>query len=216
MATEVSTAMDLTIKISDVAIVIATLVGPILAVQAQKWLERGREIKQRRAWIFRTLMATRATNLSQAHVEALNAIPIEFYGKSTKLKEIINAWKAYLAHLGQGSTATEVWSAKREDLLVDLLHLMAEYLGYDFNRVEISKEVYSPQGHAQIESDQEIIRKGLAGILSGKVPFPMEVTKFPIDPAALQEQKLLRELLLNWLKGQQSVKIELNQEAKKA
>ena len=58
---------DWNFKITDIAIVFATLFGPILAVQAQKWLERNREIKQRRAWIFRTLMATRATTLSPVH-----------------------------------------------------------------------------------------------------------------------------------------------------
>ena len=73
---------DWNIKITDIAIVFAT----ILAVQAQKYLEKGGEIKQRRAWLFRTLMATRATTLSPAHVEALNAVPIEFYGKDQKLK----------------------------------------------------------------------------------------------------------------------------------
>ena len=66
----------------------ATLLGPVLAVQAQKWLERGRAIKERRLTIFRTLMATRAAMLSPSHVEALNAVPVDFYGGSNKLKKI--------------------------------------------------------------------------------------------------------------------------------
>jgi hypothetical protein len=72
--------IDWTFRVGELAIVFATLLGPVLAVQAQKWIERAREKTQRKIAIFRTLMATRATFLSPAHVEALNAIPIEFYG----------------------------------------------------------------------------------------------------------------------------------------
>jgi hypothetical protein len=71
--------MDWTVKTGDLAIVIATLLGPILAVQAQKWIERSRERQQRRVAVFRVLMTTRAALLSPAHVEALNIVPVEFY-----------------------------------------------------------------------------------------------------------------------------------------
>ena len=87
--------LDWTLKITDIAIIIAAIVGPILAVQAQKWLERGRAIHDRRMWIFLVLMSTRAMRLSTNHVEALNAVPIEFYGTDERLRAIIEAWKAY-------------------------------------------------------------------------------------------------------------------------
>lgn len=201
---------DWTFKITDIAIIFATILGPILAVQAQKYLEKGREIKQRRAWLFRTLMATRATTLSPAHVEALNAVPIEFYGKDKNLKAIINKWKAYLDHLHK-DTAAPGWGDKRLELLVDLLHTMADFLGYEFNTVEIANEIYSPKGHAWIETDQEIIRRGLALLLSGKLALPMEVKSFPSDPAALKEQEELRRLLLRWLNGESTVAVDIKQ-----
>lgn len=203
---------DWNIKVTDIAIVFATILGPILAVQAQKYLEKGRDIKQRRAWLFRTLMATRATTLSPAHVEALNAVPIEFYGKDQKLKSIINKWKTYLDHLLK-DTAAPGWGEKRFELLVELLHEMAVFLGYEFNTVEIANEIYSPKGHAWIETDQEIIRKGLAQLLSGQIALPMEVKSFPSDPAALEEQEELRRLLLRWLNGDASVAVKLDQQA---
>lgn len=201
-------SFDWTIKISDIAIIFATILGPILAVQAQKYLEKGREIKQRRAWLFRTLMSTRATTLSPTHVEALNAVPIEFYGKDKKLKSIINKWKAYLDHLYK-DTESSGWEEKRKELLVDLLHTIAEFLGYEFNTVEIANEIYSPKGHAWIETDQEIIRKGLARLLSGQLALPMEVKSFPSDPAALKEQEELRRLLLRWLNGESTVAVDI-------
>ncbi len=93
--------MDITLKLADVAIVFATFAGPIAAVQAQKWVERRREQNNRRITIFRTLMATRAASLSPAHVEALNAIPIEFYGSRRAFKQVVDAWKSYLDYLSQ-------------------------------------------------------------------------------------------------------------------
>ncbi len=84
------------IRMADLAIVFATLLGPVLAVQAQKWLEKTRAINERRNFIFRVLMATRATRLSPNHVEALNAIPVEFYSRGAKLKQIVDDWHTYL------------------------------------------------------------------------------------------------------------------------
>ncbi|MBG1249207.1 hypothetical protein F4W02_18855 [Burkholderia pseudomallei] len=60
--------------------VAATVAGPILAVQAQKWVERARASAQRRDWIFGTLMATRQDRVSMEHVRALNMIDLAFYG----------------------------------------------------------------------------------------------------------------------------------------
>ena len=82
-------------------------------------------------------MATRAAFLSPAHVEALNAVPIEFYGNM----KIVNSWKEYLDYLSKQGVPPEVWGQRRIDLFVDLLGEMAVFLGYNFSRVEISREV---------------------------------------------------------------------------
>ena len=49
---------------SDAALIIATLGGPIFAVQAQTFLERRRAAAARRLDVFRALMATRGARLS--------------------------------------------------------------------------------------------------------------------------------------------------------
>src|SRR5690349_2982051 len=122
--------MDLTLKLSDLAVIFATLVGPILAVQAQKWLERRREIDDRRMAIFRTLMATRATRLAPSHVEALNAAPIDFYGNSKPLREIVQSWRLYMEHLNRKDMEPNVWAVRGDDLYADLLYKMASNLRY--------------------------------------------------------------------------------------
>lgn len=74
--------MDLTkVTSAEWAIVFATLVGPILAVQAQKFLEGRREYRAAKLWVFRSLMTTRMQRLSIDHVRALNMIDICFYGQ---------------------------------------------------------------------------------------------------------------------------------------
>jgi hypothetical protein len=63
-------------SLTDLLIVCATLIAPLLAIQAQKWLERFREDQERKLRVFKTLMATRATVVSAEHVQALNMIDL--------------------------------------------------------------------------------------------------------------------------------------------
>src|SRR5689334_2498204 len=87
--------------------VAAIVIGPILAVQAQRLLEALRDRKNRRSWVFHTLMATRAARVSHQHVQALNMIDIEFYGRrvlgtqfqTPREKGVTNAWRIYSDHL---------------------------------------------------------------------------------------------------------------------
>jgi hypothetical protein len=202
--------MEWKLQFSDIAIICATLLGPVLAIQVQKYLERLHNQQQRRVWIFKTLMNTRAAPVSQAHVEALNAVAIEFYGRERKLKQIVKVWKTYIDHLTPSSAMPiDRWAERKEELFLDLLAQMAEYLGYDFNKVEIKKEIYAPSAHARIESDQETIRQGLVKLFGGEFAVPIDVKAFPIDPKALSEQEELRQLFLKWLNKEQSVKIEV-------
>ena len=67
---------------NDVAIMLATFLGPIAAVQAQKYLERRREVENRKISVFYALMATRSARISPEHVRALNSISLAFYGRS--------------------------------------------------------------------------------------------------------------------------------------
>jgi hypothetical protein len=179
---------------TNLAIIGATLSGPVLAVQAQKWLERGRDIKERRLAIFRTLMATRAAMLSPMHVEALNAVPVEFYGTSKKLRQINDAWKLYLDHHTIDGPATEVWMQRRLDLFHDLLHLMSQFLGYSFSRAQLARDIYSPRAHGDMETEQTIIRQGLAGLFKGEIALPMAVKEFPAMEPTPDLQGLLAKI----------------------
>jgi hypothetical protein len=61
--------------------IVAIVVGPILALGAQRVLDRIREKKKRRMDIFLTLMTTRASPLAPNHIQALNSIDVIFLPK---------------------------------------------------------------------------------------------------------------------------------------
>jgi hypothetical protein len=129
-------------------VVIATLLGPVVAVQTQKWIERASERGRRRQWIFTALMANRATRLSDEYVRALNLIDLEFspkrFGGSADRK-VIHAWRALFGELGNGPpddnqdmNIARAWNERVTERLVDLLSEMSTALGYTFSEEELT------------------------------------------------------------------------------
>jgi len=170
---------------------LAVLLSPFIAVYANIIIERRRQRRERRLLIFKTLMATRASGLSPDHVQALNMIDIEFYGKDKKSKEVLQAWKSYLDHLGDQESYSDSsrWVERRIDLFIDLMHKMSISLGYDFDKVHIRRTSYFPKGFGELEDDQTIIRKGIVAWLKGDLSVPMRVTDFPdMEPIHSQPQ----------------------------
>lgn len=162
--------------------ILAVLLSPLFAVQASQWLDRKRDEKRRQVAIFQTLMTTRAQSLSPQHVQALNAIDLEFGDK--KSKGVREAWKAYLDHLNTSGATPEMWAARREELFVDLMHTMSARLAYKFDKTEIRRSIYAPRGHSDLERDNEIVRKALVAIMEGKAGFPIWVANLPTDAGA--------------------------------
>jgi hypothetical protein len=185
--------------------VFAVLVSPLLAVQADKYLSRKREEKQRKLDVFRTLMATRAAGLSPAHVDALNRIDIEFHDNA----RVSEAWKAYLDHLNDRSLTLETWNARRLDFVADLLHAMSNSLGYNFDKTHLKRATYYPQGYGDIEQDQQSIRKGLVEVLGGQKSLPMSITSLPGSDADFAEQAKLRKLMLRHYKGELALEMKV-------
>lgn len=90
-------SIDWTIKMTDVAIVFATLVGPILAVWASERRQQQKTAKDRKEWVFRTLMSTRGAKLRQEHVAAINHIEFAFPRQSCP--SVDDARSLYRKHL---------------------------------------------------------------------------------------------------------------------
>jgi len=181
MATEViEPAIRLGEWFTIAAALIGAVVGPIAAIQVQKWLERRQRNRDRREWVFHTLMATRAARTSPDHVQALNMIDLAFYGPkvgrsfrhSEKDQEVLDAWKEYIDSLGENvSVLTDDarnrrWE-RRDELFFDLLEIMATALRYRFDRVILKKHGYIPTAHGTLEQQQEEFRRGMLSLLAG-------------------------------------------------
>ena len=165
--------------ISDWLMIAAVFLGPIVSVRLTRYLDDKREIRERKLNIFKTLMATRAYNVSWAHVEALNRIDLEFNKNHKKEKEVIDAWKEYLDLLSDSDIPNDQWVTKRVELLVELLHKMAKVLRYDFDKTHIKNSSYSPRVHSETEVEQNTLRKELIEVLEGRRSLPMEIKNWP-------------------------------------
>jgi hypothetical protein len=202
---------------TEILIVLATVSGPILAVQAQKWIERARETRRQKRHIFATLMATRATRLAQEHVQALNAIEMEFRGRSASDRAVVNAWRLYADKLNERFPETEAgvtaWGQQREALFIDLLEALSQALGYRFDRVQLMRGVYYPRGHGEKEEIERRILIGAVRVLAGEQPISMNVTSFPMSSEAAELNEKVQKGLLDCLTGKRAVHVSMKQEA---
>jgi hypothetical protein len=178
------------------AIVIATLLGPVLAVQAQKWIEKYAEKKRRREWVFTTLMTTRGARLSQEHVRALNTIDLAFFDggrrkRSSDCQAVLDAWEAYLGLLARRTPENEGDRAAHFNLLDGafhtLLQAMAKEGGWEFDLARIRDNAYNPQAFADQEIDGLGLRKMTLAVLRGESPIRVALIE-AIDPAPVTGQ----------------------------
>ncbi|OZB44892.1 MAG: hypothetical protein B7X46_06535 [Thiomonas sp. 15-66-11] len=177
----------------------AIILGPILAVQAQKAVEGVRDRKMRKLWVFGQLMATRAARVSPDHVRALNMIDLTFFGRrigwvlrrSKQEQAVLDAWKEYLDHLNTRpeDAGLALWGAQGNELFANLLLTMALDTGFTFDRVELKKGVYSPIAHNDLETEQVRLRQAAIRVLSGEAPLQMNVVGFPFDVEAAEAHK---------------------------
>lgn len=200
--------------VSDWLMILAVLLAPLIAVQVQKWLEHHREDRERKIRIFKTLMATRAATVSADHVQALNMIDLEFDDK--KYKNIKLAWKTYLDHLGSFPKEDEkvqpLWSDKMVDLLAKLLQEMGKSLGYEFDEVHIKKGIYSPEAHARVEDENNLLRRGLLRLLYGDGTLKMDIQSLPIGEEEAKEQKAIRQGLKDILDGNKQFPVSVKEQ----
>lgn len=197
----------------------ATLLGPILAIQAQKAIERARERRSRKTWVFQTLMATRAARVSPEHVQALNMIDLVFYGrrvfgilKRSKAEQtVIDTWHEYLDHLATKSDekTAELWNAKGEELFINLLFATATAVGFKFDRVQLKKGAYSPVAHGNLEFEHQAIRRMALAVLSGEKPLKMHVSSFPVNEEIAKKQIELQERMLDAFEGRGALSVDV-------
>jgi len=165
----------------------AILLGPILALWAQRILDGLREKQKRKTAIFRDLLTSRATPISVQHVQALNMIELEFYPRKRKKNtRVIDAWRTYAEHLNHTASQDQAqviaWDNRRQELLNDLLYEMAQSLKYDFEKVMIKRDSYYPRGLTRMENEQDALRQAALKVFTGESPLPVRVWEPPAQP----------------------------------
>ena len=211
-----------TITISDGLLIAATVVGPIAAVQVQKFIERTGERNRRRLQLFDALMGTRATRLADAHVQALNRIDLEFMagrwawlfrGQAKKDRAVITAWRDYALQLNvpfdpNSEAQTVAWNGRLSDLFIELLFQLSHALKFDFTKEHLQRGIYHPTAHANREEAQLKVLHNAARVLAGEQPLKMAVTEFPVSQAAVDAQVKLQEKLSGAL-GDGALRVEI-------
>lgn len=176
-------SIDWSIKVTDVAIVFATLVGPILAVWASEWRQHRKAEADRREWVFRSLMTTRGAKLSPEHVGAINNI--EFAFPKRKFAQIEDARALYRKHLRSSDSVSpepavrQAWFNRCNELFAEMLHCMAQALGLPFLKAEITEESYHPDAFALRENELNEIRSLSLRVLKNGWPLNMRVVNDP-------------------------------------
>jgi hypothetical protein len=168
-----------------IATVFAIVWGPVKAVQIAKKDEQSREKKKRQYEIFYKLMKTRKMILNPERIEALNLIQIEFFDK----EKIIKAYKDYVQHLylEVPKNGDSRFFEQREDLFFELIHEIGLELGFNFDRRELNKFSYAPQGWFNDQNENQLFRKLIIELLAGSRPlhvtqFNFKDQKFPPPP----------------------------------
>lgn len=167
-----------------IASIVAIIVGPVAALAIQRWADHRQEIRKGKLWVFRTLMTYRGTRLNPNFVQALNAIDVIFSGDNENEKEVRTAWKVLLDHLSTDQRPIPA-QERALDLTVRLLVRMGKSLGYDFDEVYLKRQVYNPVGHAEVEQEQNEMRRLALRLLRGQGRLPVAVFPDNFEPLAL-------------------------------
>lgn len=166
------------LKANDLAIMFATILGPIFAIQIQSFREniqrsvsaaheKNEEQLQRQRLAFRQMMAYRANPLDSMFVQALNVIPVDFQG----VESVVNAWKLYFGQLCKNKNEDPNWDERSNDFRAQLLGAMATHLGYSFTTQELKNERYFAQAHLDDMVMKAEILKGVHQVFAKNYPF---------------------------------------------
>ncbi len=174
------------VDLNSIITIVVILIGPFVGIWGNGILDRQREQKARKMDIFRTLMRTRNARLSSDHVGAINLVEIEF----VKHQKVIEKWTELRKHYGETHAKKpneendpdlydERLNKERVELLTEMLSSMAEVLDFKVEQLRILKGSYYPQGHADMELAQFIIRDYAVGLAFGKRNVPVEIINLP-------------------------------------
>ena len=121
-------------------------------------------------------MKTRRVTLSPDHVTALSLIQTEFHDDG----KVISAYKVYIENLKNNEIAPNAdddeirrFVDKRDDVFNEMMFEIGRHLGFNFDKRELSKYSYAPQGWVNMEAEQNALRTLALELLQGRRPLPV-------------------------------------------
>lgn len=176
----------------------AIVLGPLLAVLVAQYLQKFNDLKQRRLFVFRSLMSTRRIPLSPERVKSLNLVEVEFSGKTGVLLKFDELLKIYNDQVKWTSSDEEIRRgvvSAVDDKTAELLKEIGAVLGYKLENLELLRGGYYPEAFSTIENQQLEIREFLVGLNNGSKVLPTAVLDVR-HPEKLLEQAREMQILL--------------------
>jgi len=164
------------------AVVLATFMGPILAVFVTRWVDDRRLKQSRKLETFRILIRTRRAQLSHDFVAALNMVEIDFFNAP----KVLSTHAELMRHLS--ASADEKWLDKTPRLVARLLYAMGQNVGYTMEQLDILEGGYIPQAMVDEETEQQRLRESLIQVLAGGKPLPVAIQLVSQTQSAAQQQ----------------------------
>jgi hypothetical protein len=179
--------MWLGVKLEGWLTICAVLLGPLLAFTVQYFRDERRDAVNRKRTIFRQLLLTQKVTMAPTHVDALNSIPLEFYGE----KAVMQAWREYTSHLNNQAMLKNNgsgWAERRLELLVTLTFEAGKCLGLEhIDKATLRDNVYVPQGYEDQEEQFRQIRAAVLQVMQGKRPISTTmVGPVQVEPTLLK------------------------------
>ncbi|WP_022719872.1 DUF6680 family protein [Rhodopseudomonas sp. B29] len=149
-------------------VILATLMGPIIAVWITRKIDAERARTTRKLDVFRAMMRNRRMHLSPDYVNAFNLIEVEFQG----VEPVERAFKDVFNHMS-ASVSQPDWFDKFRRLTTRLLYAMGKNLGYEMEQLDVLEGGYNPTAFGQLEEEQATFRRLLIEVLQGKRSLPV-------------------------------------------
>lgn len=133
---------DWSVRVTDIVMVAAVLIGPVIAVLITLWWQRRKESHDSKKRLFLTLMVHRRANPPAIEwVNALNVIDVVF----SEHHQVVELWHRYYESLSNPPANKNY--EQREHTYLLMLSAMARSLGYKrLEQTDIDK-YYTPQAH---------------------------------------------------------------------
>lgn len=171
----------------DWAVVIATFVGPIVAVGITLWAQARDNRKRNRMELFSNMMRSRRNPTANEFVGSLNLVPVHFHSDQTVIARYAELMAIFSDKMWRSKDPDDLRqiNEKVELAIAYLLSAMSKVLGVPIEQLAILRGAYVPQGSVDEEQLNRDIRLAMRDLLHGQRFLPV----LPVPPPNADEEE---------------------------